>query len=474
MKAKLSSCLAVLALCAMLIGQAPVAAAQPKSAGSMAGMAGMNKSTAGMPPMRQITNAQRKAAAVRTAKAKIAAGGTGAVGVAFAKSMGRFALQGATTAAPGTVPTGNPTNVTLGTPDYFGVANYANSPLPVSVSIQGDGVGAFATATVDLTSGTSTQGTVTNYNLIAQGSGYTFANVEVIGGGGSGATATATIDPTTGAITALAPGPAGSGYGSAPGVRKFVDALSTLGDGAAANDLGQYLPVAVADTTTFNGTQGNAPAADYYEIAVVQYTQKLHSDLPPTTLRGYVQVETTANTSVSKHFPLTYPDGTPINDGNGKQVLAVAPPQYLGPVIVATKDKPVRIKFDNYLPKGSIGGDLFLPVDPTIMGAGAGPNGGLYSQNRADVHLHGGVTPWISDGTPDQWTTPAGTSEQYPRGVSVSFVPDMWYDASGNDVPSCDGQTSCTVGGATTDPGQGHMTLYYTNQQSARLMFYHD
>ena len=29
-----------------------------------------------------------------------------------------------------------------------------------------------------------------------------------------------------------------------------------------------------------------------------------------------------------------------------------------------------------------------------------------YSENRATLHLHGGVTPWISDGTPHQWTTP--------------------------------------------------------------------
>ncbi len=40
----------------------------------------------------------------------------------------------------------------------------------------------------------------------------------------------------------------------------------------AANDLGQYIPVAVPDTTTYPGT-------DYYEIAVVQYREKFHSDL---------------------------------------------------------------------------------------------------------------------------------------------------------------------------------------------------
>ena len=45
---------------------------------------------------------------------------------------------------------------------------------------------------------------------------------------------------------------------------------------------------------------------------------------------------------------------------------------------------------------------------------------------------------------------------------------------NGNDIASCDGQTTCAVADATTNPGTGHMTFYYTNQQSARLMFYHD
>ena len=74
----------------------------------------------------------------------------------------------------------------------------------------------------------------------------------------------------------------------------------------------------------------------------------------------------------------------------------------------------------------------------------------MYTQNRATLHLHGGVTPWISDGTPHQWITPAGENTAYPKGVSVSNVPDM------------------------PDPGPGAETFFYTNQQSARLMFYHD
>ena len=137
--------------------------------------------------------------------------------------------------------------------------------------------------------------------------------------------------------------------------------------------------------------------------------------------------------------------------------VAVGQPQYLGPIIVATKDRPVRIKFTNRLPIGA-GGDLFLPVDKTYMGAGLGPKGlnvtagnaTDYTQNRAALHLHGGRTPWISDGTPHQWITPAGEKTDYVRGSSVANVPDM------------------------PDPGPGAETIYWSNGQSARLMFFHD
>jgi FtsP/CotA-like multicopper oxidase with cupredoxin domain len=212
------------------------------------------------------------------------------------------------------------------------------------------------------------------------------------------------------------------------GVRKFVDSLPLLN---APNNLGQQLPIAVADTVTY-------PGSDYYEISVRQYSQKMHTDLPATTLRGYVQTNKGTD-------PTT-------------QLNTVAPAaiNYLGPIIIAQKDRPVRVKFTNELPTG-LGGNLFIPVDTTVMGAGEGPVATVpgapresYTQNRATLHLHGGATPWISDGTPHQWTTPKNEVTSYPKGVSTRNVPDM------------------------PDPGPGAMTFYYTNQQSARLMFYHD
>ncbi len=233
-------------------------------------------------------------------------------------------------------------------------------------------------------------------------------------------------------------------YANSPIIPKFVDSLPGL-TSAGTNNLGQYIPIAVPDTTTY-------PGSDYYEIAVVEYTQQMHSQLPATKLRGYVQLETSVITG--SHYALP----------GGK--FGVDQPRYLGPLVVAQRDRSVRVKFYNLLPTGA-GGNLFLPVDTTIMGAGMGPLAGqLYTQNRASVHLHGGLTPWISDGTPHQWFTPAGDPTPYQKGLSFQNVPDM---VNGSGTP-CIGGAACF----TPALNDGIGTFYYPNQQSARLMFYHD
>ena len=85
-------------------------------------------------------------------------------------------------------------------------------------------------------------------------------------------------------------------------IQKFADSLSgvyvasSTGNAATnaanrvakSNDLGQSIPVGIKDTTTY-------PGSDYYEIGLVQYTERMNSSLNPTTLRGYVQIETPAN-----------------------------------------------------------------------------------------------------------------------------------------------------------------------------------
>ena len=213
------------------------------------------------------------------------------------------------------------------------------------------------------------------------------------------------------------------------GIVKFVDSLNA--------QQGVYgLTLASGSPCTISGQ-----AARCYEIHLQQYqVQVLPAPLPPTTIRGYVEK---------------------LNGSFG-------PKTYLGATIVANRDVPVRITFYNDLPTGA-GGNLFIPVDTTYMGAGTGPNapaGAMgtacqatpkptwcFTENRATLHLHGGTTPWISDGTPHQWITPAGENTQYPQGVSVQNVPDM---------------NTC---GAAND---GCQTFFYSNEQSARLMFYHD
>ena len=221
-------------------------------------------------------------------------------------------------------------------------------------------------------------------------------------------------------------------------IRKFVDALPGLG-AANANLLGQYIPIAQPIANPF------FPNDDYYEIGIQEFTRRVHTDLfKATKFRGYIDLNPATNPSVANQ-------------------------QYLGPLILAQRDRPVRVKFTNMLSTGS----LFLPVDKTLMGAGEGPfglGGGLYSQNRTSIHNHGAFTPWISDGTPHQWFTPAGQGGNYLKGVSFHNVPDMWYDANGNPVQAGTPQAA----GATNNPGDDKQTLYYTNQQSARLMFYHD
>ncbi|MBC7961820.1 MAG: multicopper oxidase domain-containing protein, partial [Steroidobacteraceae bacterium] len=226
---------------------------------------------------------------------------------------------------------------------------------------------------------------------------------------------------------------------------------------AKTNNLGQYLSVGKPDIVTY-------PGSDYYEIDLVEYRERMHSDLPApgTLLRGYVQVN--KGTDIASCGGTGQPACTVANN-----TLTPDPVHYLGPNIIAKRDRPVRIKFTNRLPAGTTG-DLFIPVDTTVMGAGTGPAAASaargagapcdntvepnacasYTQNRAAIHLHGGRTPWISDGTPHQWITPVEEITPFTKGVSLQNVPDM------------------------PDPGDVSTTYYYTNQQSARLMFYHD
>ncbi|MGW3268293.1 multicopper oxidase domain-containing protein [Streptomyces sp. NPDC001056] len=320
------------------------------------------------------------------------------------------------------------------------------------------------------------------------GSGYTGTpDVTVTDPTGKGSGATADAGTSVGAISSVKVTDPGAGYLSV-GMKKFQDQLPTTcdpkADGTGCPDVGQlrepstkpsekFIPLGVPESVTTSGKP-----ADEYVIGLVQYRTRFSSDLPPTLVRGYVQLSTDA--VPGRKVPLY----NELTDGTRQQLpyTGVTSPQWMGPVITATKDRPVRIVFRNLLPKGA-DGDLFLPVDSTGMGSGMGPMAmpapkndgtvmdevrnpactndktGCFKDNRATLHLHGGITPWISDGTPHQWITPAGENTDWPQGVSVQNVPDMT-DGGGTEL--------CAA------KDDGCSTFYYTNQQSARLMFYHD
>ncbi len=213
------------------------------------------------------------------------------------------------------------------------------------------------------------------------------------------------------------------------GIRKFVDKLPWAKSvDPASTDLPLASKTVMPDLS------------EYYEIGLIQYRQILHSDLAGPTgkgslLRGYVQLTACANPGAVPLFNEML-DGTSVATG----FCGVTAPTYLGPAIIATKDVPVRILFRNLLPAGA-GGNLFIPTDVSVMGAGMGPDlhgmpevdpqhptceaipkpVGCFTENRADLHLHGGLTPWISDGTPHQWITPATELLPYPDADLVAL-----------------------------------------------------
>jgi spore coat protein A, manganese oxidase len=186
-------------------------------------------------------------------------------------------------------------------------------------------------------------------------------------------------------------------------LRKFVTSLPGIGP-SAKNEIGQYIPLATKRTINFAGK-----ATDLYNVAVAQGSELMHPDLPgKTNFFGYMDLFTLDR-------------------------------KYLGGAIVAKRGTPVLLTTTNLMPARHI-----LPVDPSIM---AGPNGltvGDLPTNRIATHLHGGATPWFSDGTPFQWFTPTGQ-----HGASFMNVP-----------------------GFPALPGTG--TYYYPNDASARLVWYHD
>lgn len=107
---------------------------------------------------------------------------------------------------------------------------------------------------------------------------------------------------------------------------------------------------------------GVLDGAIYYEVPMTQFLQKLHRDLPATTLWGY----------------------------NGI---------YPGPTFETRTGEPLKVRWINNLPPQHL-----FAVDPTIH---CGHNAmGCQPAVRTVVHVHGGVQPPDSDGYPEAWITP--------------------------------------------------------------------
>lgn len=112
----------------------------------------------------------------------------------------------------------------------------------------------------------------------------------------------------------------------------------------------------------------------FYEVTMKQVKQKLHRDLPPTTVWGY----------------------------NG---------MYPGPTFEVRRNDPILVKWINKLPF-----EHLLPVDRTIHGAEPDT-----PSVRTVVHLHGGRDRPENDGYPEAWFT------RDFKNVGPKFVHKVYY-----------------------------------------------
>ncbi len=132
-------------------------------------------------------------------------------------------------------------------------------------------------------------------------------------------------------------------------------------------------------------TSGSAGAAAGYDIKIEQMQQKLHRDLPPTTLWGY--------------------------DG-----------EYPGPTIEAAPDQTVSVLWENDLrdSNGQYLSQHLLPVDTCLHGPDTAGD-----TARTVVHLHGAHVPAASDGYPEDTILP-GQSKLYTY-PNHQLPATLWY-----------------------------------------------
>lgn len=163
------------------------------------------------------------------------------------------------------------------------------------------------------------------------------------------------------------------------------------------------------------GSNAN-PGMDTYNIRAIQFTQKMHRDLPATLLWGY-------------------------DDGYGAS--------FPGPTIVAHKGRPVRVTWTNALPPP---GHHPLPVDRTLMPLDMGA-----TDDRMIVHLHGGQVPSDSDGTPElAYETGVSKTFNYPNNQTARL---MWYHDHAWGLTRLNTQIGLAAGYLLTDAFEASLNL---------------
>lgn len=138
-------------------------------------------------------------------------------------------------------------------------------------------------------------------------------------------------------------------------------------------------PLATPDASTGDG--------EHYRITMVQTQQKLHRDLPATTVWAY---------------------------GDGHYT------GYPGPTIQAQVDRPVKVTWVNDLrdTQGNLREHHILPVDDCVHGA-------HHDAPRTVVHLHGAHVPSAYDGQPEQTLLPGQEATyEYPNHQEAAT---LWY-----------------------------------------------
>ncbi len=183
------------------------------------------------------------------------------------------------------------------------------------------------------------------------------------------------------------------------------------------------------------------PGYDYYEVAAQEsthYMSRWHADEGRgTKIWGYAGLGPGLPTLV-------------IGRTDPTRMISAGRGGYLGGIIIAQQNHPVKVRVVNQLTSNRLRDGLPLqhplPVDSTIAGYPSKYDiSGGDQPNRIAVHLHGGRVKANSDGHPLSWFGADG--HKIGQYYDTNLVPDGLRNA---------------------------FTYEYPNNQSSRLMWYHD